>query len=238
MDASNLDIIYLLKDSAYNDELKYSLRSVEQNFPHRKVFFYGGKPTGLVPDEQVILRQRETTKYDRVRTMLQKVCEDDRITKDFVLFNDDFFVMKPVKLLSPYYYETLEWLCDQIDSKRKTPSPYTERLKDTAMMLKRFIALEQSPLNFELHIPMIFNREQLSTVLRWTNLNGVRSIYGNIFYTPPDNLPSSHPDVKIIGTNLVPANMDFLSTTENSFGNGAVGRLIRETFPNKSRFER
>lgn len=240
MGTSNLDIVYLLKDSAYNDELKYSLRSVEQNFPHHKVWFVGGRPVGLVPDERMTLAQKEKTKYDRTHALLKQVCENDKITKEFVLFNDDFFVMKPVKMLMPYYNGTLLGLCDRINQQRVTPSPYTERLKDTATMLKRFIALGQAPLNFELHVPMVFNREQLSSILRWTNLNGVRSIYGNIFHSPSeDGLVSCRTDVKIHDQTLAPdPDADFLSTTDLSFSSGLVGDFIKKSFPRKSRFER
>lgn len=35
------DIVYFVKESESNEELRYSLRSLK-NFPRRKVWFYGG----------------------------------------------------------------------------------------------------------------------------------------------------------------------------------------------------
>lgn len=97
----DMDIVYVVKDAAYNDELKWSLRSVEKNFPHKRVWFYGGKVVGLHPDKQVVVKQEGSRKYDRVRNMLKMIAENDEITEDFVLFNDDFFVMDKVESL-PY----------------------------------------------------------------------------------------------------------------------------------------
>ena len=36
------DIVYFVKDTDTNEELRYSLRSLA-NFPHGKVWFYGGR---------------------------------------------------------------------------------------------------------------------------------------------------------------------------------------------------
>lgn len=235
MDTSNLDIIYLLKDSAYNDELKYSLRSVEQNFPHRKVWFVGGRPTGLVPDERMTLVQKEKTKYDRTHALLKQVCENDKITEDFVLFNDDFFVMKPWRYLPSYVSGTLEGLIGTIELTRGKPSPYTERLKDTVVFLEKTLP-GQNIMNYELHIPMIFNRKQLRNILKQTGFNGVRSIYGNTFYYPKSLIRK---DVKIYDQTVAPdPDADFLSTTDLSFSSGLVGNFIKQRFPSKSRFER
>ena len=54
------DIVYLLREGE-NDELRYSLRSVERNFPHDRVIFYGGKPDGIEPDEYIHIEQNEPT---------------------------------------------------------------------------------------------------------------------------------------------------------------------------------
>ncbi len=60
---SDLDIVYFVKESAQNEELRYSLRSVEKNFPHRNVWFVGGKPKGLTPDKWHAVNQDRETKW-------------------------------------------------------------------------------------------------------------------------------------------------------------------------------
>ena len=53
----NYDIVYFLKDTYYNEELRYSLRSVEENFPHARVVFAGGCPVGFKPDLHIEIEQ-------------------------------------------------------------------------------------------------------------------------------------------------------------------------------------
>ena len=47
------DIVYFVKNTEENEELVYSLRSVEKNFPYNRVWFFGGCPNGLKPDVHI-----------------------------------------------------------------------------------------------------------------------------------------------------------------------------------------
>ena len=49
----NNDIVYFVKNTEENEELIYSLRSVDKNFPFNKVWFFGGCPKGLTPDVHI-----------------------------------------------------------------------------------------------------------------------------------------------------------------------------------------
>lgn len=234
MKLEDLDIVYVVKDAAFNDELRYSLRSVDKNFPHHNVFFYGGKPMYLKPDQQVVLHQVGKTKWDRVRMMLKTIALDDRITEDFVLFNDDFFVMQPVESLPAYEYGTLESLCERIESRNKGRlTPYTLKLRETIDILKKN---GLATFNFELHVPFVFNRGKLLEVIeRYPDIKGSRSLYGNTYLTETEYLV----DRKIFKINdLPPENAIFISTEDRAFNEGKVGKMIRAKFPDKSRWER
>lgn len=234
MSPKYLDIVYVIKDAAFNEELRYSLRSVEKNFPHNKVFFYGGKPMYFHPDKLVPIVQKGKTKWDRVRAMLKTIAEDDRITENFVLFNDDFFVMKPVENLPMYRYGTLEQLCDRIKRKNGGPTAYTNNLELTIKKLKdnNFCTW-----NFELHAPMIFNRGDLRELINlFPDTRGTRSLYGNMYLNEEDTEPMK--DTKIFKINeLPPEDALFVSTEDSSFSRGEIGKLIKLAFPDKSRWE-
>lgn len=235
MELSDYDIVYMVKDAIYNEELRYSLRSVEKNFPHNRVVFIGGKPMCVHPDKQIIVNQKGATKWDRVRAMLELVGKDGSLTENFVLFNDDFFVMKPVTELPPYRYGTLQELCQRIERKNKgKPTKYTFSLEKT---IKALGEKGLPTLNFELHLPILINRSKLlKTIERFPEVKGTRSLYGNSYL-----VPFSKPmrDVKIFDNKSLPTgDQPFLSTEDMSFANGEVGKFIRETFPDKSRFER
>ena len=92
-----IDVVYILKADIDPYELRYSLRSVEKNFPFRKVWFVCGQPKGFEPDGRIVHKQTGDTKWEKARSSLLKVCASEEITEDFYLFNDDFFVMKPFK---------------------------------------------------------------------------------------------------------------------------------------------
>lgn len=238
----DLDIVYVVKDSAYNAELRYSLRSVDKNFPHHRLWFYGGKPVGLHPDKQVVVKQEGDRKYDRVRNMLKMIAENDEITEDFVLFNDDFFVMDNVEDLPYYAWGSLTDLCVMIECKNNyRPTPYTTELKKTVAAL----ASKYSHENFELHVPIIFNRRLLREVLEeFPDNKGTRSLYANKLLCSGKTdgswfFPTK--DVKIWEQDKIPkvsARCPYLSTSDESFTNGLVGDFIRRQFPDKSRWER
>lgn len=81
------DIVYFVKDTESNEELRYSLRTLK-NFPHRKVWLYGGCPAGLKPDKWVHLVQDKENKWENVRMMLESACKNKEISSSFWLFND------------------------------------------------------------------------------------------------------------------------------------------------------
>lgn len=240
MKLKDMDIVYVVKDSAYNDELRYSLRSVAKNFPHRKVYFYGGKPVGLKPDVQVVVNQVGDTKYDRVQNMLKMICENDDISDDFVLFNDDFFVLNkqedpfPRRVSVDTLADYIVWI--EIKNGMR-PTPYTAELKKTlAEIWKKGFACPES---YELHVPMVLNKKKLLNVINSCNgLHGIRTIYGNMYddceYLVYDN------DVKIVDLDSVPSvsEDDFVSTSDESFADGEVGKFIRDMFPKKCKYER
>lgn len=238
LDLSSLDIVYIIKDAVYNEELRYSLRSVAKNFPHNRVWFYGGRPVGLKPDKQVVLEQKGPRKYDRVRYTLDLICKNDEITEDFILFNDDFFVMDKVDELPLYSSGMLVGLTLKIESQNDWRSaPYTAELKHTAHTLMTLNS--NDPTNFELHLPMRFNRAKLLEIIeRFPDLRGTRSLYGNIFCEKDHK--QSVEDVKIWKEDerpIVSPDCPYLSTSDESFTDGLVGQFIRDAFPDKCRFE-
>ena len=83
------DIVYFVKDAEKNEELVYSLRSVDKNFPHNKVWFFGGCPNSLKPDVHVPVVQDKGSKYQNVREMIWCAINNPDLSDDFYLFNDD-----------------------------------------------------------------------------------------------------------------------------------------------------
>ena len=64
------DIVYILGDQPSYEELRYSLRSIEQNFPHGLVWFVGAQPRGFTPDRAVKHIQTGESKWQKIRSSM------------------------------------------------------------------------------------------------------------------------------------------------------------------------
>lgn len=227
------DIVYILKHDIQPNELRYSLRSVCENFPYRKIWFYCGKPDGITPDEYVPFQQKGVAVWEKTTSTIAEICKNDAITEDFWLFNDDFFVMKPVKDIPPYYDRTLYRRIQQIAKRRGgAGSLYSMQLRITREVLQDN---GYKTFNYAVHMPMLINRTKgLKTIQAFPNLHMFRSVYGNVWNIGGEQ----HTDVKIIDKDTKPkADCDYLSTNDIPLEESEVGRFIMARFPNKCRYE-
>ena len=228
----DIDIVYFVKDESENEELRYSLRSVEKNFPHRNVWFYGGCPDDLRPDRWAHIKQNARSKWGNTSGLLRSACANEGISENFVLFNDDFFVMQPISSL-PYYSDgSLASRIHELQTRNKYGSAYITRMQLTKRMLERGGYPTE---NYAMHMPMIINRREMQeTFKRFPDGEMWRSLYGNHHNKPVEYTR----DCKIYDRNAVPpTDTLFLSTTDASFLYGKVGEYIRGQFQAPSRFE-
>lgn len=229
------DIVYFCKDSPKNEELRYSLRSVEKNFPHEKIWIYGGKPDYIIPDKYVPMVQCQVTKWANVKMLLLSACENDNITEDFYLFNDDFFVMHPVEqVLPPFYDGTLAERIIEIENRSNyTATSYTRQLRQ---LLSLLISLNCGRLNYAVHMPMLINRKKALDVLNeFPETPMFRALYGNYY-----NLGGEErKDTKYFTFKKEPdKEVQFISTTDICFNVGLAGEYIRESFPEPCKYEK
>lgn len=227
------DIIYILR-AGKNEELRYSLRSVEKNYPHKRVIFYGGKPDGIEPDLFVPYTQPGDTKWEKVRNTIELICKNGNITEDFWLFNDDFFIMKPVENPVNYYDGTLEGRIAQIEkSIFGRHSIYSNMLRHTLRTLK--LAGIGRPLNYAHHTPMLISRKKmLETIERYPNEPMFRALYGNLNHIGGVDMP----DVKFYQNRQPWPIGTYASTADESWQHEKIGQIIRGKFALRSRFER
>lgn len=226
------DIVFVLKEQLDTDELRYALRSIEKNFPHRFVWFVGGQPEGFQPDRMLRHRQPpELNKWNRIKSSMLKVVEEPELSEEFFWFNDDFFVMKPFKgKFVNYADKSLTELIEQQRKSHKWLGPYARTLLKAREELK---ALKKPEVNFEVHMPMLFEKSKVAKAIMTCSSPQMRSIYGNVTGCKW----KQHDDVKVYDLDEVPDDPDFLSTNDKTFTDGVVGAYIRAAFPTPSRFE-
>lgn len=230
----NLDIVYLVKNSKYNGELRHSLRSVCQNFPHRNIWFVGGMPERIKPDYYIPVRQPESnTKYENFLLLIDAIINSKGISSSFVLFNDDFFVLNKVKQLPVYINGTIPELIEFV--KRESVKPNSNYIK---ILNHHIIELKNRKLpinNFALHVPMVLNKTLIKNVIEEFGTFG-RSLYGNyVYYT---DYCEQMKDVKIMNHIQIPTeNQIYVSTSDGSFNLGEVGKYIRNKFNEPCKYE-
>jgi hypothetical protein len=237
-----MDVVWICRTGP-NEELRYSIRSVAANMPHENIIVVGGKPdwyTGKFIEVNTFTAggHLSRNKYENAKNNIRQVVDNDSISKDFVLMNDDFYVMKPVDQV-PYYHGGL--LADKIRT-HQTFAPgaeYTGVLTRTAQVLDA-VGIKD-PLDYTLHIPMMFNRKKLGEVLKQP-IASIRTLYGNMYSVGGRQMG----DVKVHPkrNQHAPEPFDyknedsiFLSTADSTFS--AVKRnLLDLVFPKPSKYEK
>lgn len=223
---NELDVVIPYKDSG-TDELKYALRSLK-NLPHRNVFICGDKPD-WVSDEVICLTKSGhgvTAQHD-AELNLRLALIDIRLSRQFILMNDDFYILKPIKDLPDYYTGTIKELIRQRQSAQFIA--YCQALEKT----KSYIGYDAW--SFELHLPAIMYKnsrlqvsDEILPLLELGNTLLPRSIYFNRYCRHTVH----REDVKLYSFHRGPLPDDFLSTEDTTDMDA-----IRELFPEKSPYE-
>lgn len=227
-----MDAVYICRGGD-NEELRYSLRSVVANMPHKKVWVVGGKPDWYAGNYIEVPQNKD--KYSNARANLRAIVECGDISRTFVLMNDDFYVIQKVDDV-PYYHGG-----DLID-KIKTfegfaaKSRYVQILWDTVHVL----AYRGSPttLDYALHVPMVMEKDKLAPLLGYQA--SIRTLYGNLYRVGGQRIDDvkvhTKPFSQIPVYDYENSDFSFLSTADRTFWN--VRKYLKELFPNPSPYER
>lgn len=225
------DVVYILQENIRPDELRYSLRSVEENLVHGKIYFYCGKPKGIEPDVYVPHVQSGSTKWERARSSLVKICKNDDMTKKVWLFNDDFYVLVPVTSEKPLHRGLIRDHYLDVEKRHGRITAYTRQLRNSEDMLK---SAGLTTLDYALHVPILIDREKMLEALRmFPRCPMFRSLYGNYAGIGGD----FHQDVKALDPGeKIPGGADFFSTSDRTFS-GSVREQIEARFPDPCKYE-
>ena len=225
------DVVYILRNDVDGFELRYSLRSIEKNMEHGAVWFVGGQPKDLIPDDRIAMHQTGDEKWERARSSLIEACKCKDISDKFWLFNDDFFVLEQMTSEEPMFHGMLHDHILHVEHRHgDEPTPYTQQLRECERMLHE---AGLSTFNYAIHVPMLIDKQKMhEALMMFPECPMFRSVYGNYAELGGND----HPDVKISGFGAKPSG-DFCSTDDDSFRYGMVGADIRAMFPDPCRYE-
>lgn len=219
-------------------ELKYALRSVEQNLTGvGNVFIIGDRPGWLKEVFHVPYRagngmtDKEKNIYERVAL----ACGMKQVSDDFLYMNDDHYLLKPVEAAEfpVYFYNTLS---SKLGS---NTTPYQVTVKNTMNLVGKLA------LNYDTHCPIIFNKERFLRTFReveWSKPYGY--CMKTLYCYANGQVGKLMPDMKIRRYMDYPAAMQiealrgllFFSTDDKAMGKTMV-QVLETLFPNKSKYE-
>lgn len=229
INTKDLDVVYFVKDGRFNEELRHSIRSVCKNMKFNRIWIFGGCPRSIIPDVRVRVEQEGRTKWDKVHSMFKMAAENKEITDNFILMNDDFYVMKPITKIEPVYRCTLEEHVKMLGE-----DAYANMLSMTARQLKK---KGKTTYSYELHVPFIYNKKKLLKLLNeYPDMRCTRSVYGNMYKIGGTKAT----DVKIFSSNpdFDYKNSTFLSTDDPMVKNTCDSwRFIMKSFPGQCKYE-
>lgn len=226
-----MDVVYICRPGD-NEELRYSIRSVVKHMPHDNIWLIGNKPRWY--DGKFLPVPDTSNKYENIRNAIKSASMNNDISEDFVLMNDDFFVIKPLTEI-PTFHGGL--LIDKINEYRSlnASARYIKILLNTHRFLTR--SGISNPLDYDIHTPMIMNKTNVQKIIDKKHFP--RSMYGNIFNVGGTEIK----DVKIYPntSNLYPksyvidGSTPYLSTLDSSF-KGVFG-MLQGMFKDSSKYE-
>lgn len=229
-----MDFVYICRDGE-NEELRYSIRSILYSFPEAKVWLVGGKPGwysgSFIPVEQ------NSNKYANALKNLKYLCEHPEISENFVLMNDDFYIIKKINSVEQFYNGLLS---DKINrfTQITGSSMYIKKLITTN---KKLVELGiKNPIDYELHVPMPMSKSGLLDVITKYPECLWRSMYGNLFNvggTQMDDVKVYVNKRHLARSNEITDNSIYMSTEDTSL-NTMLDKILRQMLPEPSIYEK
>lgn len=235
-----MDVVYSVKPSDVNEELRYSLRSLDF-MPHDKVFIVGYLPSFINPATVTYIpTQPVGNKFENTTFNLQTVAFDNKLSQDFIWMDDDFYIMSEIKnpkeelaLHKGFVYSVIGKSLE----KHGGPTQYMNGAAETLDWLRAYGI--KYPLSYELHTPFVYNKRNLLGMLCLPGTGQIkvlhkRTIYGNLFIKKAKQIK----DVKFMNGDKFepsPVTEKFLSSADKSFP--ILKDYLDKTFCYKSKYE-
>ena len=238
-----MDVVYILGSGSKwgNNELRYSLRSLERHFKHGKVFIVGERPDWL---QNIIHIKVEDSfanvhggKYKNVMRKTIAACQDERVSESFVLMNDDFFFLQDTETIPPYTLGTLQ---EQIDKYRSNNrNQYGNALLRTKRLLETY-GIKDAP-SYAVHYPIVYDKQkflQMTEEINWLEKPcSWRTLYGNLFsigsVERKDPKANNEEDLE----EFFNIELDFISISDGVAQLPVFQKWLQERFPEPSMYE-
>ena len=240
--SSMIDVLYIVGDGSLynNEELKYSLRSLEENCWDVRDVYIAGYCPDFIDKGKVIwcdVQDVSNPRFNHWWKVHNTFKKHKEMTKDVVLMYDDIFMTKQVSLEHyPYYYSGELYARTEIN-----------RYHLAKQKSKVFLETIGKPiLDFENHCPIRYNRskflkmEDIFSGLKDDVVRlSVRSVYANQYSKPKEMVMQTDLKIREPVQNIekVIKNHDYFSISADQL-KGEVLRWLQERYKHKSKWEK
>lgn len=214
-----------------NQELRYSLRSIEQHLTGvGNVFIIGECPEWLQNIIHIPFTEDPRNRYRDRNIMLKmsEACKDSRVSDDFLMVHDDHFLLA--------YYEAGAFPYYRCGDLVPNGGQYGYTKENTIHLLGRIS-------NYDCHCPIVFNKELFKAVAlvdwsKWygyclkTLYCGINNIQGEFIEDIKIRYPHTKDEIK-----EQIAGRKWFSIGDRCFQPGGMLDVLNELYPNKSRYE-
>ena len=216
-----MDVLYYIGGGSMrnNIELRFSLRSLEKFGKNiDRVFIVGNKPHFLTNVEYFWVEDKDQwwkNAFIKTKTAIEK-----GISKDFLLMNDDFFMLAEFDAETyPFYH------------RGAIPEDNGREYQKVITNTKKVLEKENATTNhYGVHCPIRINGEKYLTLEKYfTEPVSARCLYGNLFCKGRKINDCKGNEIK---TNVTKC------WSSKSWLNDDILNKLREMFPNPSKYEK
>ena len=229
-----MDLVYIVKESEKNDDLKYSLRSIAKFYPENKIWIVGYKPSWVTNVEYLPVEQSED-KWKNSITNILTACNCKDISDDFILMNDDFFMIEPNVPIVMISNANLGLISKTIKKYKGRRSSWFDAFSYVYELLKK-IGIQEPYYDYEAHLPLEINKKKFLEVMslpevqefiKTSKVLHKRTLYKNYYRNRKEiELPADVKVTRVYDDSLNRVKIcGWLSVYDKQVGNSKFGSL-------------
>lgn len=243
----DLVILYKKSPSTCEDEIRFTIRSMEKNVQFDQLIVIGDRPSFLNAKAIYINLTLENDgikrdclfKHIDMLAKAKAIIADDRISDNFIWSNDDFIILQPQDRIPYYYNRTLEEWHDAKNNNWEMAGGF--KSNTWIKYIKEVYDAFPEGNWYEVHYPIVFNKKKLDNVIRkykLEHLGVIRSFYCNNYKTIKGEQIERDYKIYSVDDYKRYKNAPFISTT-NAMGRfEPLIQFLAAKFPQKSSYEK
>ncbi len=233
-----LTIAYILGDGSKHDnlELRLSLRSIEKNLNPSEVIVCGHDP-GFLSDKVEYIpnfpAKKENDAAWGIKENLLALCEHPDTPDTFLLMNDDYFILQPIKGFQYYHKGELRDAMERLGS----GIFYGHLLATVTVLEKRKLPTK----HFDGHWPIVYDKRLLAETIVMQDWDvplgpAMRSMYCNTWGIEGELSDDVKANAPLKDWAAFCAGKSVISVSDASFDRNCRSHVL-SLFPDKSKYE-